>query len=123
MCEFEHWDAVKIGFSWQQRFHTCLPAQATLVVNRLIRDHDNTAPQLRKAFSFKDALAVHQAGGAFLHFLSVLQKMAPAALYTQAEVSLRDQFSQGFMDADLLHVITTGVPPGDIKSVGSFRLD
>ncbi|CAK9096397.1 FO synthase subunit 1, partial [Durusdinium trenchii] len=95
--------------------------EATLVVNRLIRDHDNTAPQLRKAFSFKDALAVHQAGGAFLHFLSVLQKMAPAALYTQAEVSLRDQFSQGFMDADLLHVITTGVPPGDIKSVGSFR--
>ena len=39
------------------------------------------------------------------------------------EVSLRDQFAQGFMDGDLLHVITTSVPPADIKAIGSFRTD
>ena len=93
------------------------------MLQRLIGDHDNTAPQMRKPFSLKDATAVHQAGGCFLHFLSVLQRMAPTTLFREAEKSLRDQFSQGFMDGDLLHVITSSVPPGDIKAVGSFRTD
>ena len=93
------------------------------MLERLIGDHDNTAPQMRKPFSLKDAMAIHQAGGCFLHFLAILQKMAPATMFKEAEKSLRDQFAQGFMDGDLLHVITTSVPPADIKAIGSFRTD
>ena len=91
------------------------------MVRRLVSDHDNTAEKMRKAFSFKDAQTIHQAAGAFLHCLAVLEKMAPASSFPEAKGSLMNQFMQGFMDADLLHMLTETVPPSDIKSVSSFR--
>ena len=106
---------------YARAFETGWIAEATLVVQRLIADHDGTAEQLRKAFGFKDAMLIHQAGGCFLHFLSVLQRMSPANSFNDARDRLMDQFMKGFMDADLLHVLSSSVPPGDIKSVGSFR--
>ena len=93
------------------------------MVDRLIRDHDNCAEQMRKAFSFKDALEVHQAAGCFLHFISELKKIAPPERFQQARDGLMEQFMQGFMDADLCHVLSSQVPPGDIKSVSAFRQD
>ena len=91
------------------------------MVHRLIADHDSTAEQMRKPFTFKDAMSLHQAGGCFLHFLAILKKMSPASSFDDARAKLEDQFMKGFMDADLLHVLSSSVPPADIKSIGSFR--
>lgn len=91
------------------------------MAERLIRDHDNTAEQLRKAFTFKDALAVHQAAGCLLHFLGLLESMVPSGEFGKMRAELLNQFMQGFMDADLCHVLSAQVPPGDIKSVAAFR--
>ena len=91
------------------------------MADRLIQDHDNTAEQLRKAFNFKEATVIHQAAGCFLHFLSVLQTLAPAAEFEKMRTELLNQFMQGFMDADLCHALSAQVPPGDIKSIASFR--
>ena len=87
----------------------------------MISDHDGTAEKMRKAFNFKDALAIHQAGGCFLHFLTVLQQLSPARDFNDMATALRNQFMQGFMDADLVHVVLNSVPPGDAKAVGAFR--
>lgn len=95
--------------------------EVDLVVRRLVSDHDNTAEKMRKAFSFKDAQMIHQAAGAFLHCLAVMEKMAPAGSFHEAKGNLMNQFTQGFMDADLLHMLSETVPPSDIKCVSSFR--
>lgn len=98
-----------------------LRPEAGLVVTRLIGDFDRTAPGLRKALNFKDALALHQAAGLFQHFLRILEQTAPSALFAESRDSLEAQFLQGFLDPDLCHCLTVQVPPGDIKSISAFR--
>ena len=90
-------------------------------MERLIRDYDNTAPPMRQAVTYKLAVAKHQACGAFLHFLAILQKMSPPSLFEEAKASLEAQFTMGFLDPDLCHILDTQVPPGDIKALGAFR--
>ena len=91
------------------------------MVSRLIGDFDRLAPGLRRAVNFRDAQAVHSAAGCFLHFLRILQHMAPAAFYEECRESLHSQFMQGFLDPDLCHILTVQVPPGDIKGLSAFR--
>lgn len=96
-------------------------AQALLFVQRLLSDHDSTPPQLRKPLTFREALGKHQACGGFLHYLRLLQQMAPAADYPEMEKDLKQQFRYGYLDPDILHSLETMVPPGDIQMVGAFR--
>eukprot|EP00435_Cladocopium_sp_Y103_P060864 s625_g22.t1 len=93
-----------------------------LVVDRMLADHDGRAEGLRRALNFRDALLLHQSAGCFLHFLKVMEKSAPSKLFQESKDHLMSQFLSGFMDGDLTHVVTSAVPPGDIKSVASFRL-
>ena len=97
-------------------------AEVSLVATRLIGDFDRTAPALRKALNFKDAVVLHQSAGCFLHFLRLLEQTAPAAHFAECCDGLESQFLQGFLDPDLCHSLTVQVPPGDIKSISAFRL-
>ena len=95
--------------------------QVSLFVERIIGDWDKTPSALRKSLVYRDAVNLHQATAAFLHFLSVLQRGFPAKEFSEAEASLQQQFRQGFLDPDLLHAVNGQVPPGDVRSVGAFR--
>ena len=97
--------------------------EVRLFCQRLVGDWDNSAPSLRKAWNFKDAIVLHQCTGAFLHFQHLLERGFPAKLWPQAKATLTTQFLQGFMDPDLLHAMSTTVPPGDAKSIGSMRFE
>lgn len=92
-----------------------------IFAQRVLADYDATPIPLRQAMTYQKALQKHQACGAFLWFLSSLQKMAPSEMWPEIDKSLRSQFSQGYMDPDLLHALETQVPPGDLKSLGAFR--
>ena len=91
-------------------------------MDRLLADHDGKAVGLQKGISFRDAVVIHQSAGCFLHFLKVMEKQAPSKIFQEAKDHLTNQFLSGFMDGDLTHVVASTVPPGDIKSVASFRL-
>lgn len=90
-------------------------------MSRILGDWDKTAAPLRKALAYKDAVALHQATGAFLHFVAVLQSSFPAKDFKDASDSLLAQFMEGFLDPDLIHAMSVQVPPGDIRAVGAFR--
>ncbi|CAK9036023.1 unnamed protein product [Durusdinium trenchii] len=92
-----------------------------LFVSRILGDWDKTAAPLRKALAYKDAVALRQATGAFLHFVAVLQSSFPAKDFKDASDSLLAQFMEGFLDPDLIHAMSVQVPPGDIRAVGAFR--
>ena len=99
----------------------CKKCEAQLLVQRLIADYDQCPPGMRKACSYKEALVKHQACAAFLHFLSVLQGMAPPDFFAEAKTSLHGQFMLAYLDPDLVHALETSVPPGNIQSISSFR--
>ena len=91
-----------------------------LLLQRIIHDHDNTAPQLRKAVSYRDGITKHQACAAFLHYLKLLRRIAPACDFS-CEMELRSQFAFGYMGPDLLHNLENSVPPGNLNDVSAFR--
>ena len=91
-----------------------------LLIRRLEGDHDAMPQSMRKACTFQQALAKHQACGIFLHFLSQLQRMTPPAEFAESEKSLKGQFASGFMDPDLAHALETQFPPGDLAAVARF---
>ena len=94
-----------------------------LYLQRLVIDHDNHPPQLRKAVSFKEAVKVHQACGAYLFFLAKIQQIAPENRFNAIRIDLYTQFKAGLLDPDLLHVVESQVPANaDIKAVSAFRL-
>lgn len=92
-----------------------------LLLERIIHDHDHTAPSLRKPVGYREGLTKHQACAAFLHYLQILRRMSPAADFPAMEKELRSQFAYGYMDPDLLHNLEQKVPPGDVNDVAAFR--
>ena len=95
--------------------------EVLLFVQRLISDHDNAPAPLRKPLSLREGVLKHQACAGFLHYLRVLQKMAPAADFDSMKTELHRQFAFGYLDPDIQHSLETQVPPGDIRQVGAFR--
>lgn len=77
---------------------------------------------MRQSLSVKSSLSLHQACAIFLHFMSKLETAIPGADFSDAAPKLRSVFLMGGMDGDLLNAATTSVPPGDLKSIGAFRL-
>lgn len=96
--------------------------EVTLFVDRVIGDWDKKPANQRKPLLYKDAINLHQASGAFIHYHDALERGFPAKAFPDASTSLRAQFLEGYLDPDLLHSLNTSVPPGDMKSIGSFRL-
>lgn len=96
--------------------------EVTLFVDRVIGDWDRKPPNQRRPLLYKDGLNLHQASGAFIHYLDTLERGFPAKQFPDVAASLRGQFLEGYLDPDLLHSLNQSVPPGDMKSVGSFRL-
>eukprot|EP00438_Fugacium_kawagutii_P023793 Skav228140 [mRNA] locus=scaffold2683:22736:26272:- [translate_table: standard] len=94
-----------------------------LFVDRMIADHDNKPPQLRKPMSYREAVELHQACGGFQHFLTSLERIAPGSEFKGMQEELKQQFKYGYLDPDILHCLNTQVPPGDLKSVSAFRTD
>ena len=92
-----------------------------LFLQRILAAFDNTPAPMRKAMTHKEGLVAHQCCGAFVHFLSELEKIAPPAEYQEAATSLTSQFGFGYLDPDLLHGLESSVPPGDVRSVSAFR--
>ena len=94
-----------------------------LYLQRLVIDHDSHPQQLRKPVSFKDAVKVHQACGAYLFFLAKIQQIAPENQFEAIRTDLFIQFKAGLLDPDLLHIVESQVPANaDIKAVSAFRL-
>ena len=92
-------------------------------MQRLVIDHDSHPQQLRKPVSFKDAVKVHQACGAYLFFLAKIQQIAPENQFEAIRTDLFIQFKAGLLDPDLLHIVESQVPANaDIKAVSAFRL-
>lgn len=96
-------------------------SQARLFLARLCHDWDILPDGLRKATSFKEAVPVHMSCGMFIHFLGILQEKAPAGEFKELEFKLTETFMSGMMDPELRRAAENSVPPGDVKSIGSFR--
>ena len=97
------------------KFARCL--KVTLVIDRLCCEWDQLPS--KKAFSYKDVLAIHQSASMFLHFVRVLKQTLPPERVRDDH--LRDQFLLGGLDRELIVAAETFVPPADVKSVGMFR--
>ena len=89
----------------------------------MLADFDTTPGPLRKAMSVREAMSKHQACGGFLHYLKILEGMAPAAEFQQMSEELHRQFQYGYLDPDILHSLESSVPPGDISMVSAFRTE
>ncbi|CAJ1371839.1 unnamed protein product [Effrenium voratum] len=92
-----------------------------LLIQRLCVDWDKQAPSMRSAWTFRATLPVHQACGLFLHFLFLLQSRVPEEVQVQSKGRLRELFLQGYMDAEIEHVLVNTVPPGDLRNITAFR--
>ncbi|CAK9027726.1 FO synthase subunit 1 [Durusdinium trenchii] len=92
-----------------------------LLIERMASDWDRTAPNMRKAWGYKDTLALHAATGGFLQFLRVLKEKLPGAEYDKHRDNLMAQFRLGALDPDIVHSLETTVPPGSLDSVSFLR--
>ena len=96
--------------------------QAELFMDRIITAYDTTAPQMRVALNYKDAVKIHQACGAFLFFMAKLEQKAPGSDFPEMKRGLLSQFMSGFMDADLVNTLEEQIPSvADVASVRGFR--
>ena len=96
--------------------------EALLFVERMKHDFDNCAIPLRQPLKYGAALKLHQACGAFLHYLREYEQLVSATEAMNARGELYNMFVRGFMDPDLHHSMEQSVPPGRIEDVSSFRL-
>lgn len=95
--------------------------EVMLFLQRLEQDFDSLPPSMRKANSFQQATAKHQATGVFLHFLKEFEKVCPAGQFQAASESLLSQFKSGYLDCDLQHCLESQVPPADMAAISGFR--
>ena len=115
----------KMYRAWHWRAASALAInfpEALLFVERLKHDHDNAPAQMRQPLKYTGALKLHQACGAFLHYLREYEMMVSASDALKARDELYRMFVRGFMDPDLHHSLEHAVPPGRIEDVSSFRL-
>ena len=80
-------------------------------MKRLCKDYDSTPPVLRKAVTYKDALALHATCGGYLHYVKLLQKRLPEAECKAACARFEEQFMTGCLDAEIFASMENSVPP------------
>ncbi|CAE7945690.1 unnamed protein product [Symbiodinium sp. KB8] len=98
-----------------------IPQIALLLVQRMSFDYDNTPPTMRKAMCNQCVMLQIQKATGFLHWLHLLEKEAPSKDYDTMATQLKQQFMYGYMDGDIMHVLETEVPPGQLAAVSAFR--
>lgn len=101
------------------RSHASVPrlSKVLFLIERMCTDWDHQA--IKKAFNYKDALALHQSTAMFLHFLGRLKQVCPVS--DEVVDQLKSQFLLGGVDPELQVTAEQSVPPGDLKAVGVFR--
>ena len=124
---FVHHDDVKhiVGGVAAMKLVDALPnffPEALLFVERWTFEWDNTAVHMRVPLKYAAGLKLHQACGAFLHYLREYEQMVSASDALAARKDLYQMFLRGFMDPDLHHSLDNSVPPGRIEDIASFRL-
>lgn len=92
-----------------------------LFLQRLCADWDASPTALRKSYTYKDAIGVHQSCGMFIYYMEMLQRRSPASEFASMEAKFLEQFMMGVMDADLTTSAEKTVPPGDLTHIGIFR--
>ena len=90
-----------------------------LLIERMSRDWDRVP--LKKPWGWKDTNSLHSRCGLYLYFRSLLKSTVSDADFAREEPKLRDQFLQGYLDADIEHALLHSAPPGDLKSIGVLR--
>ena len=93
-----------------------------LFISRICSDWDQLPEKMRKPMTYRDGCTLHLMCGMFLHFLDVLEARAPSAEFPEFAKKLTETFMCGVMDPELAYVADTCVPPGDVMSIGPFRL-
>ena len=76
---------------------------------------------MRKAWVYRDVVALHAVCGGFLHFTSLLRSKLPVVDFEKYYPSMLEQFTLGFLDPDIMHALETTAPPSTMSSVGFLR--
>lgn len=76
---------------------------------------------VKQPLTAKTAAPLHQCCAVFLHMMKRLQTSLPSADYPGALATLRSTFLLGGLDNEILTMVTTNVPPANLKAVGAFR--
>ena len=92
-----------------------------LFCDRLRGDWDRSPPDQRRLIATKDALTLHSVTGAFTHFRNRLKVHVPKADFDAVSPNLDSQFSSGFLDAELLHLIHSGAPMIELRDCSFLR--
>ena len=84
-------------------------------------DWDRLPPGMKKPWGYKEALVVHAACGGYITIMSALQASVPQADYEAHEAQIREQFNLSYLDADIIHLLETTVPPVNLSDVNFVR--
>ena len=98
-----------------------LDCEVLLLIRRMCRDWDKLAPNMRKAWNFKDTSGLHAACGGFIYFMNLLKEKLPTAEFEKVHQELEVQFKMGFWDPDIHHALETTAPPAPVDSVQFLR--
>ncbi len=93
-----------------------------LLIQRMCKDWDKQSPNMRKAWTYRDAMALHSVCGGFLYFISLLRNKLPASEFETYYPNMLDQFMMGFLDPDIMHALETSAPPSSMSAVAFLRL-
>lgn len=56
-----------------------------------------------------------------MFFLEALRAQAPAGDFEEMKKNLDISFDAGLLDSDIVHVLESQVPPGDLRQISAFR--
>ena len=102
--------------------HVVPMCKVQLFISRICSDWDQLPEKMRKPMTYRDGCTLHLMCGMFLHFLDVLEARVPSAEFPEFAKKLTETFMCGVMGPELAYVADTCVPPGDVMSIGPFRL-
>lgn len=114
--------ALLIAFNGLSNIVLHFSPEVKLFIERHCKDWDEALANMKQTLSVKSAAPLHQACGVFLHFMSKLETALPSGEFKVAAPRLRAAFLVGGMDIELWAAASSSVPPGDVKSIGAFRL-
>lgn len=96
-----------------------LSPEVKLLLERHCCEWDSLS--VKQPLTAKTAAPLHQCCAVFLHMMKRLQTSLPSADYPGALATLRSTFLLGGLDNEILTMVTTNVPPANLKAVGAFR--
>lgn len=95
--------------------------KVSLFLKRLTAGWDRQPEGMKKAWSFKDASAIHAATGGYMAIMQALKEKVPQADAAAQEPQLRQRFEASFLDDDIINFLSETVPPVDLHQVSFLR--